>query len=89
MTDKICLAPWTHLHTWPNNSVYPCCLAPMENPVGNLKNQTLEEVWNSQELKDMRLSMLKGKLPYKTWHLIKSVSFQIKNLRREPGDWTK
>ena len=66
MTDKICLAPWTHLHTWPNNSVYPCCLAPMENPVGNLKNQTLEEVWNSQELKDMRLSMLKGKLPYKT-----------------------
>ena len=53
MTDKICLAPWTHLHTWPNNSVYPCCLAPMENPVGNLKNQTLEEVWNSQELKDI------------------------------------
>ena len=66
MTDKICLAPWTHLHTWPNNDVYPCCLAPMENPVGNLKNQTLEQVWNSQEMKDMRLSMLKGNLPLKT-----------------------
>ena len=66
MSNKICLAPWTHLHTWPNNDVYPCCLAPMESPVGNLKEQTLEQVWNSQEMKDMRLSMLKGELPLKT-----------------------
>jgi len=66
MTDKICLAPWTHLHTWPNNDVYPCCLSDSQNPVGNLKEQTLEQVWNSQEMKDMRLSMLKGNLPLKT-----------------------
>ena len=65
MTKKICLAPWTHLHKWPNNNIFACCLQEKENTIGNLDNQTLAEVWNSQQMKDIRLSMLAGKLPDK------------------------
>jgi len=60
MSNKknFCISPWVHLHTWPNDQVYPCCMTPMENPVGNLKETTLKEIWNSDKLKDLRVDFL-------------------------------
>lgn len=64
MTSKtICIAPWVHLHTWPNNNVYPCCLTPMEETVGNLETNTLKEVWNGDKMKELRLNMIEGERP--------------------------
>jgi radical SAM protein with 4Fe4S-binding SPASM domain len=64
MIDKnnkvFCISPWIHLHTWPNETVYPCCLTPMNFPVGNLSNQTLEEVWNDNPMRQLRQNMING-----------------------------
>ena len=56
-----CLAPWTHIHTWPNGDVFTCCMAPMEMPVGNLRKNSLKEIWNNEKMRKLRLDLLEGK----------------------------
>ncbi len=65
MTDKknFCISPWVHLHTWPNDQVYPCCMTPMEYPIGNLKENTIKELWNSKKIKDLRVEFLNDQRP--------------------------
>ncbi len=60
MSDKknLCMLPWVHLHTWPNGNVYPCCITPMEYIAGNLNDNSLEEIYNSDLIKDIRVKML-------------------------------
>lgn len=74
--NVFCISPWIHLHTWPNEKVYPCCITPMEYIVGDLSKQSLSEVWNDKPMKDLRLNMLNG---------IKSESCQICYAFEEAG----
>lgn len=60
-SDNFCMLPWTHLHGWPDGRAYPCCLAKAEHPVGNLKEQTMLEVWNAEDMREMRRNMLADK----------------------------
>lgn len=56
---SFCMAPWTHLTVSTDQKVYPCCK--IKNfEVGNLKVNTLEEIWNDLPLKELRKSMLNG-----------------------------
>lgn len=55
-----CTAPWTHLHSFPNGDVIACCLSPSEEVIGNLNTQSLEEIWNNDKIKQLRLNMLEG-----------------------------
>ena len=63
VSETFCIMPWTHLHTWPNGNVYPCCLADSNSPIGNLKQNTLEEIWNSEDLKKIRTELINGEKP--------------------------
>lgn len=56
-----CILPWIHIHGFPNGNAYPCCLAESEYPVGNFYKNSLEEVWNSTEYKQLRYNMLNEK----------------------------
>jgi len=60
-SDNFCMLPWTHLHGWPDGRAYPCCLAKAEHPVGNLKEQTMLQVWNAEDMREMRRNMLEDK----------------------------
>lgn len=60
---NFCVSPWIHLHTWPNDQVYPCCMTPMEYPIGNLKENSLEEIWNSEKIKNLRVEFLNDQRP--------------------------
>lgn len=60
-SDAFCVIPWIHMHPWPDGRVFTCCLSELHSPVGNLNEQTLEEVWNGDELKKFRLDMLNHK----------------------------
>jgi radical SAM protein with 4Fe4S-binding SPASM domain len=53
-----CMLPWIHLHAFPNGQAYPCCLSDSHYPLGNLHNNTMKEVWNSTEYKQMRTNMM-------------------------------
>jgi organic radical activating enzyme len=59
--DVFCIIPWIHLHAYPDGRAYPCCISTMENPIGNLRENTIEEVWNGSPYKGMRKNMLEGK----------------------------
>lgn len=60
-SETFCMIPWIHLHAWPDGRAYPCCLARADHPVGNLKEQTMQEVWNAAPMREMRSNMLQDK----------------------------
>jgi sulfatase maturation enzyme AslB (radical SAM superfamily) len=57
-SDTFCILPWIHLHAWPDGRAYPCCLGKAEHPVGNLKQNTMREIWNDDAMRQMRRNML-------------------------------
>ena len=57
-SETFCMLPWIHLHAWPDGQAYPCCLAQANQPVGNLKQQTMRTIWNSAGMREMRVNML-------------------------------
>ena len=59
-SKTFCMAPWIHMHVWPNGRAFPCCLAEHNdgNDYGNTNTDTLEELWNSDLAKTLRTNML-------------------------------
>jgi radical SAM protein with 4Fe4S-binding SPASM domain len=55
-----CIQPWIHTHVLPSGDVVPCCVWHGKDTFGNVKDGSLFEIWNNENYKDMRLSMLKG-----------------------------
>ena len=53
--------PWIHLHLWPAGTTYPCCMSDPNLPVGDTQTQTLQEIWNGPEMRELRLNMLQDK----------------------------
>lgn len=56
-----CMLPWTHLHAFPDGRAYPCCLSNYWHPIGDLRKNTIEEIWNQDPYKTMRKNMLEDK----------------------------
>jgi len=57
-SNTFCMLPWSHLHAYPNGAAYPCCLSDQHTKLGNLREQTMEEVWNDKPMKKLRTNML-------------------------------
>lgn len=57
----LCILPWLHMFPQPHGAVLPCCVADHRNPVGNMKTQTLSEVWSSVKMVTIREDMLAGR----------------------------
>lgn len=60
-SDTFCMIPWLHLHGWPTGEAFVCCVSNDKVPLGNLREQTMEELWNSDRIKRVRKNMLEGK----------------------------
>lgn len=60
-SQTFCILPWVHLHGHPTGEAFPCCLANPDLPIGNLRESTLEEIWNNEKLTTMRANMLNDK----------------------------
>jgi len=79
VSKTFCPLPWIHLATRPNGDVRVCCTANAsgagkqdEKTAGlvkkdgiamNLRDHTIEEVWNSEHMRRTRLQMLNGEIP--------------------------
>lgn len=61
MSDTIsstyCVLPWSHLYAGPDGNIAPCCIG---KPLGKYEETSLKEVWNTIEMKQLRLDMLSG-----------------------------
>lgn len=56
-----CMFPWLHLNVTPYGNTYPCCSSSYTDPYGNVKENSLEEIFNNDKMKQLRLNMLQGK----------------------------
>ena len=60
-SKTFCMYPWDHLHAWPTGQVFPCCMATAEGQLGDLKINTMKEIWNGDSMRQLRLNMLSEK----------------------------
>ena len=56
---------WFEVFSWDEvGQVYLCCAGWLDTPIGNLRYQTVEEIWNSEKAKAIRGSILDGSFKY-------------------------
>ena len=53
-----CMFPWLHLNVTPKGDVYPCCSSDYTAPFGNVRNQSLKSIFNSDQMNQLRQNML-------------------------------
>ena len=68
LPNKICILPWVSIETSPIGTARPCCLAKDEitKPDGSkysLRENTLEEMYHSNYMQDLRKDFLAGNKP--------------------------
>lgn len=59
-SKTFCIFPWIHQYVGPPGDVKPCCVYDNDAQLGSFKENTLKEIWNNEQTKDMRLKFLKG-----------------------------
>jgi radical SAM protein with 4Fe4S-binding SPASM domain len=59
-SKTFCILPWIHQYVGPPGDVKPCCVYDDTLDLGNLKKNTLKEIWNSETSKKIRVDMLNG-----------------------------
>lgn len=59
-SDKFCIAPFTTLLLEPDGGVGACRHKGSEFPVGNILEQTFDEIWNGSFIKNWRQEFLNG-----------------------------
>jgi radical SAM protein with 4Fe4S-binding SPASM domain len=57
---NFCSMATYHLKVAPTGEVYPCCRAPKELEMGNVKEQTVEQIWNGEKYRAFRRAMFSG-----------------------------
>lgn len=55
VSSTYCPLPWTHLYVGPDGKLAPCCVG---KHIGEYGDITLEDAWNNNEMKQLRLDML-------------------------------
>jgi len=61
MSDTSCILPYIHLYTEPKGEMKPCCIADgFDEPI-NLKKMSIEDGFNSPQMKQLRKDMGEGK----------------------------
>lgn len=59
-SSTFCVLPWIHQYVGTGGDVKPCCIYSPSNELGNLKKNSLEEIYNNTASRKLRLDMLKG-----------------------------
>jgi organic radical activating enzyme len=70
------------MHAFPDGRAYPCCLADYWHPVGDLRKNTMAEVWNQKPYQKLRVNMMtdrKSKECVKCYEQEKHGAFSMRN----------
>jgi radical SAM protein with 4Fe4S-binding SPASM domain len=91
LPDTICAIPWTHLEIESNGDISPCCMTD-DYILGNVKQDSLNDVFHGKALQELRNSLLVGERP-KTcqgcWNLEEKnlTSIRMHNVKRLKKDF--
>jgi organic radical activating enzyme len=58
ITDTFCVNMWNHLYVNTQLEILPCCIAVDNRPMGSLKDNTVDEIINSESARSIRRKML-------------------------------
>lgn len=61
MSDTFCILPYIHLYTEPKGEMKPCCIADGFDEPLNLRAMSIENAFNSPQMKQLRKDMEEGK----------------------------
>lgn len=61
VSQTYCPYLWMHLHVGTDGDVRTCCSG--EDVLGNINSNTLEDIWNNETMKNMRLQLLNNEKP--------------------------
>lgn len=62
-SSTYCAYPFNSLHVWSNGDVTPCCtFFGKALTIGNTKQDTLLDIWNGEELAEIRRQLMSGNL---------------------------
>jgi len=64
LSDRFCSAPFIKFETLIDGTVAPCCAVWTQKRLGQLDDQTADEIWNSESAQEMRESILDGSFRY-------------------------
>lgn len=62
LQEKFCVIPFSNMIFNPNGDIGICRQKGTKHVVGNIKNQSIEEIWNSDYLKNWRQEFLSGNI---------------------------
>ena len=60
MSCTSCILPYIHLYAEPNGEVKPCCIAGGFKEKLSLRDSSVDEVFNSPQMKELRKTMEEG-----------------------------
>lgn len=60
-SKTFCMFPWMHMYVSPRGKVYPCCTTDTSSTLGDTHKESLQEIWNNDKMKQIRLDMLNDK----------------------------
>jgi hypothetical protein len=60
-TETFCILPFIHLYSEPKGEMKPCCIAGGFDTPLDLKTLSIDEAFNSPQMKELRKDMLEGK----------------------------
>lgn len=61
--DKFCVLPFISMQVLPKGQAYPCCIFSRSEIAGNVNEQSVIEIFNSDKMKEVRSTFLKGEIP--------------------------
>jgi MoaA/NifB/PqqE/SkfB family radical SAM enzyme len=59
-SKTFCIYPWIHQYIGTAGDIKPCCVYTHASELGNLKENSLKEIWNNDATKKLRLKLLNG-----------------------------
>lgn len=90
LDSKFCERPFTNIEVQNKGQVYLCCPDWLPTAVGNLLEQDLDTIWNSEGAQDIRRSILDGTFEYCDQHQCPLISrdeiYDKKNFSKPPWD---
>jgi len=76
--ERYCHYPFDTLAIWSDGNVGPCCAYQGKNiPVGNIREQTLQEIWHGEKMQRLRKQHREGKLNVVCQQCLEGQDFSI------------
>ena len=68
-SKAFCMKPWVHFYVSQQATVVPCCITPWEKEqaLGDINEQSVQEIWNGEPMRQLRLKMLRDEPDKRCW----------------------